>query len=102
MTWRRIPRETAWGALMSFTTLIMNVVHSTGVTDLHPVIQRLKMLVKYDESELEAAILNAIFAAYIESPYDPEMVQAALGENFDDTSLVHIRTDVSSSTKTVG
>ena len=45
------------------------------------------MLIKYDESELEAAILNAIFAAYIESPYDPEMVQAALGENFDDTSL---------------
>jgi capsid protein len=37
---------------------------------LTPVIQRLKMLVKYDESELEAAILNAIFAAYIESPYD--------------------------------
>jgi capsid protein len=27
---------------------------------LTPVIQRLKMLVKYDQSELEAAILNAI------------------------------------------
>lgn len=38
------------------------------------------MLVKYDQSELEAAILNAIFAAYIESPYDSEMVQAAMGK----------------------
>lgn len=42
------------------------------------------MLVKYDQSELEAAILNAIFAAYIESPYDPEMIQSALGENFEE------------------
>ncbi|SQC51328.1 phage portal protein, lambda family [Klebsiella pneumoniae] len=88
MTWRRIPRETAWGR----PHVVHDFDHERGAQHrgngiLTPVIQRLKMLVKYDESELEAAILNAIFAAYIESPYDPEMVQAALGENFDDTSL---------------
>ena len=27
---------------------------------LTPVVQRLKMLIKYDQSELEAAILNAV------------------------------------------
>ncbi len=37
------------------------------------------MLIKYDESELEAAILNAVFG-YIESPYDAQMVQSALGD----------------------
>lgn len=88
MTWRRIPRETDWGR----PHVVHDFDHERGAQHrgngiLTPVIQRLKMLVKYDESELEAAILNAIFAAYIESPYDPEMVQAALGENFDDTSL---------------
>ncbi|WP_146748318.1 MULTISPECIES: phage portal protein, partial [unclassified Photorhabdus] len=51
---------------------------------LTPVVQRLKMLIKYDQSELEAAILNAIFGAYIESPYDPALVEAALGESEDE------------------
>jgi capsid protein len=80
MTWQRIPRETDWGARMWFMILIMSGAQHRGNGILTPVIQRLKMLVKYDQSELEAAILNAIFAAYIESPYDPEMVQAAMGK----------------------
>lgn len=87
MTWERIQRETAWGR--------PNVVHDydheraaqhRGNGILTPVVQRLKMLIKYDQSELEAAILNAIFGAYITSPYDPEMVQSALGEGFDEDS----------------
>jgi capsid protein len=51
---------------------------SMGIGILAPIVQRLKMLIKYDESELEAAILNAIFGAYIESPYDAQMVSSAL------------------------
>src|SRR5260363_116602 len=46
---------------------------------LTPVLQRMKMLIKYDSTELEAAIVNAIFGAYIESPYDPQLVEEALG-----------------------
>ncbi|MCW0353953.1 phage portal protein [Pantoea ananatis] len=88
MTWQRIPRETSWGR--------PHVVHDydhdraaqhRGNGILTPVVQRLKMLIKYDQSELEAAILNAVFGAYVTSPYDPEMVQSALGENYDDTAL---------------
>ncbi|ATW34596.1 phage portal protein [Candidatus Williamhamiltonella defendens] len=88
MTWQRIPRETQWGR--------PHVVHDydfergaqhRGNGILTPVVQRLKMLVKYDQSELEAAILNAIFGAYITSPYDPQMVEAALGETYDDSSM---------------
>ncbi|WP_145956690.1 phage portal protein, partial [Xenorhabdus budapestensis] len=84
MTWDRIPRETAWGR--------PHVVHDfdhergaqhRGIGILAPIVQRLKMLIKYDESELEAAILNAIFGAYIESPYDSQMVASALGDNGD-------------------
>jgi lambda family phage portal protein len=81
MTWQRIRRETDWGRPI--------VVHDfdhergaqhRGIGILAPIVQRLKMLIKYDESELEAAILNAIFGAYIESPYDAQMVASALGD----------------------
>ncbi|RAW92870.1 phage portal protein [Photorhabdus sp. S9-53] len=85
MTWERIPRETAWGR----PHVVHDYDHERGAQHrgngiLTPVVQRLKMLIKYDQSELEAAILNAIFGAYIESPYDPALVEAALGESEDE------------------
>lgn len=88
LTWQRIARETAWGR----PHVIHDYDHDRGSQHrgtgiLTPVVQRLKMLIKYDQSELEAAILNAVFGAYIESPYDPQMVESAIGEKFDDTQL---------------
>ncbi len=88
MTWRRIPRETSWGR----PHVVHDYDHERGAQHrgngiLTPVVQRLKMLIKYDQSELEAAILNAVFGAYITSPYDPQMVEAAMGETFDDTQI---------------
>jgi lambda family phage portal protein len=44
------------------------------------VVERLRMLIKYDGTELDAAIINAIFGAYIESPFDPQMVEMALSD----------------------
>jgi AmiR/NasT family two-component response regulator len=38
------------------------------------------MLIKYDATELDAAIVNAIFSAYIESPFDSSFVEEALGD----------------------
>ncbi|WP_434803294.1 phage portal protein [Pantoea stewartii] len=51
-----------------------------GISIFAPVVQRLKMLIKYDQTELESAILNAMFGAFIQSPYDPAMVEEALGD----------------------
>lgn len=81
MSWKRIKRETAWGRPI----VVHDYDHERGAQHrgmgiLAPIVQRLKMLIKYDESELEAAILNAIFGAYIESPYDAQMVSSALGD----------------------
>jgi hypothetical protein len=45
---------------------------------LRPVLARAKMLARYDQVELQAAVVNAVFSAYIESPNDPELVQDAL------------------------
>lgn len=82
VTWERVPRETAFGRPM--------VIHCfdreragqhRGVGFLTPVMNRLKMLIKYDGTELDAAIINAFFAAYIESPFDQELVEGALGHS---------------------
>jgi len=79
MTWDRIPRETSWGrpiVIHDFDSDRAGQHRGSGI--FTPIIQRLKMLIKYDESEVEAAILNAVFGAFIESPYDPAMVEEGL------------------------
>lgn len=81
VSWERIPRETDWGR----PVVVHHFEHqragehrgATGV--LTPVVQRLKALVRYDGAELDAAIINAIFSAYIESPFDRQLVEDALG-----------------------
>lgn len=83
VTWDRIPRETAWGRPI----IIHDFDHERagqnrgGVGILGPVVQRLKMLIKYDGTELDAAIINSIFGAYIESPFDVNDVEEVLGSN---------------------
>ena len=82
MTWQRIPRETPWGRPI----VIHDFEHDRagqhrGISIFAPVVQRLKMLIKYDQTELESAILNAMFGAFIQSPYDPAMVDDALGDD---------------------
>ena len=80
--WDRVPRETEWGRPIIVHDFDHDraAQHRGGAGILTPVLQRLKMLVKYDGSELEAAIINAIFGAYIESPFDSQFVEQALGE----------------------
>lgn len=83
--WDLLPRETAWGrpiVIHDFDS-DMAAQHRGGAGVLTPVLQRLKMLIKYDGTELDAAIINAIFGAYIESPFDPQTVQEAIGEASD-------------------
>lgn len=82
MTWDRIPRETAWGRPIVVHDFDSDRAgqHRGGAGIFAPVLQRLKMLVKYDGTELDAAIINAIFAAYVESPFDKELVTEALND----------------------
>nr|WP_298685240.1 phage portal protein [uncultured Dongia sp.] len=77
--WERIARDTPWGR--------PQVIHhfdkerdglSRGVGRLTPILERLKMLDRYDKVELQAAVLNAILAAFIESPFDHNLLQGIL------------------------
>ncbi|QCR38954.1 phage portal protein [Nissabacter sp. SGAir0207] len=80
MTWQRIPRETPWGrpiVIHDFDS--ERAAQHRGSSIFTPVVQRMKMLIKYDQTELESAILNAMFGAFLQSPYDPAMVEDAMG-----------------------
>lgn len=88
MTWERVARETPWGRSIVVHDFDHDRAsqHRGGAGILTAVLQRLKMLIKYDGTELDAAIINAIFGAYIESPFDREMVESAFGDA-DDSGL---------------
>lgn len=79
MKWDYVPRETPWGR--------PRVIHyfekdrdgqTRGVGRLTPVIEALYMDHRLGRAELQAAVLNAILAIVLESPFDPEMVAQGL------------------------
>jgi lambda family phage portal protein len=97
VSWERVPRETAWGRpnVVHYFEHQRAGQHRGGAGIFTPVLQRLKMLVKYDSVELDSAIINAIFAAYVESPMDPQLVREAMGgdEGFDNVSFTGYQAD---------
>lgn len=86
MAWDLIPRETEWGRPIVVHDYEPERAgqHRGGAGIFTPVLNRLKMLIKYDATELDAAIVNAIFGAYIESPYDQNMVESVLSDDDDE------------------
>lgn len=82
LTWDRVPRETDWGRPIVVHDFDGDraTQHRGGAGVFAPVLQRLKMLVKYDGTELDSAIINAIFAAYLESPFDHELMAEAVSD----------------------
>jgi lambda family phage portal protein len=82
MVWDRVSRETDWGRPVVVHDFDADraSTHRGGTGIFAPVLQRLKMLIKYDGVELDAAIINSIFASWIESPFDRELVQESLDD----------------------
>lgn len=80
--WDPIPRETAWGRARVVHNFDSDRAgqHRGGAGIFAPVLQRLRMLVKYDSTELDSAIINSIFGAYISSPFDRELVAEAVSD----------------------
>jgi lambda family phage portal protein len=78
--WERVPRETDWGRPLVVHTFEADRIgqHRGAGGVLKPVLARAKMLARYEQVELQAAVLNAVFAAYIESPFDRDLVGDSL------------------------
>lgn len=84
LVWKRIPRETSWGRPIIIHHFERDrAAQHRGVGMLTPVLAKLKQLIKYDGAELDAALINAVFGAFIESPFDHSMLGDALGGEID-------------------
>jgi capsid protein len=70
LTWDRVPRETSFGRPIVVHDYDGDraSTHRGGAGIFAPILQRIKMLSKYDQVELDSAVVNSIFSAYIESP----------------------------------
>nr|WP_314074868.1 phage portal protein [uncultured Roseococcus sp.] len=79
-TWDYVPRETEWGRpVMVHYYEVDEAGQHRGAGGLFaPILARLRMLARYDAAELQQSLVNAIFGAYIESPFDPDAVQDSL------------------------
>lgn len=78
--WTRVERETHWGrAKVIHAYDVERIGQSRGKPVLTPILEHLKMITRYEAAELQAAIVNAIFAAFIESPFDTSLLGEELG-----------------------
>ncbi len=79
-TWKRVPRETSWGRkLVMHHYDVDRPSLSRGKGGVVSVLAKLKMLEKFEQATLQAAILNAMYAAVVESSMDWDSVGNALG-----------------------
>jgi lambda family phage portal protein len=87
-TWSRYARETRWGrpVVVHYFEQGRESQHR-GVGVLAPVLARMKMLARYDSVELQAAVVNAILAAFIQSRDDPDLVQESLSADLPANQL---------------
>lgn len=60
-----------------------------GVSPLAPIIKKLRMLGRYDEAELQAAVVNAVLAAFVTSPYDPKELAESLAAGDPDPTAAY-------------
>ena len=77
----RVAREYPWGrprVIHMFERERAGQHRGRGL--LTPIVEALVMGSKYDRTEMQAAVLNAIYAAYIESHMDNEYIAEALGD----------------------
>lgn len=83
-TWKRVPRETPWGRQQVLHVYdVDRAGQSRGKNGIVSVLAKLKMLEKFEQATLQAAILNAMYAAVIQSSLDWSAVSSAIGGNAD-------------------
>jgi lambda family phage portal protein len=79
-TWERVERydEDGWPRVIHDYDRDRAGQHR-GIGVFTPVLAHARMLARYYGVELQAAAIAAIFGTYVTSPYDPALVQDALG-----------------------
>jgi lambda family phage portal protein len=79
-TWRRVAARKNWGRQQVIHIFEQNRPdQSRGVSDMVSVLKQMRMTKKFQDVVLQNAVLNATYAATIESELPPEVVAEALG-----------------------
>ncbi len=80
--WEYVERSTEWGRPIVVHAFDQKRAGMTrGVSDWAPVIRSIKQSTDYEDYESQAAMLNAVMAAFIETPFDPEEFLDAMGSD---------------------
>lgn len=73
LEWVEVPREHDWGRPQAIHYFPPGLAgQSRGVSPLAPIVRRARMIGRYEQSEVQAAVVNATLAAYIETSLPPE------------------------------
>lgn len=85
LTWNYFEREDEYGRplIVHFFDRERAGQHRGAGGIFAPILGRFRMLDRLDRAELQAAVINSIFGAYIESPFDPQLVEEAVGDSVD-------------------
>lgn len=93
-SWTAYPRETAWGRPVVVHYFEQERIEQhRGVGILAPVLAALRMNNRARSLEVQAAAVNAFLGAYIESPFDADLVQDALNPDAGLPAYQHLRQD---------
>lgn len=77
--WVRVSRETSFGRPICLHDMERRRAgQNRGAPTILAILKKTKMLQNYDDAEMQAAVMNAIWAAWIESPFDHDALSGAL------------------------
>lgn len=80
MTWRRVPVAKPWGRKQVIHVVEQNLPDQTrGISDMVAALKNMHMTRKFTEVTLQNAVVNATYAAAIESELPSDAVAVALG-----------------------
>ncbi|MGI0118305.1 phage portal protein [Zooshikella sp. RANM57] len=78
--WKKVKRRKPWGRLQVLHVFEPERPDQTrGINVFVSTLRNLKMLEQFQDATLQNAIVNAMYAAVIQSEFDPQTVLAALG-----------------------
>lgn len=84
--WVRVPVRKPWGRLMVLHVIEqMRPDQTRGVAEMVSILKEMRMTKKFHEITLQNAVVNATFAAAIESELPPEIAMQSIGVNDDGT-----------------
>lgn len=84
--WNRVPARKPWGRKQVIHIVEQGLPdQSRGISDMVACMKNMHMTKKFSEVTLQSAIINATYAAAIESELPNDAVAVALGKGTDDT-----------------